>query len=130
MAGYRTSLGRARGLGAAGHGVGHWIGERVSSIALVPLGLWAVYSGLLLAAGDYAMAVRWLHSPLHAVLSALLIAVAFWHMHAGARVVVEDYIHTTLAKSVLLLLNLAVCVLGASLAIFCVLKVALLPGAA
>ena len=49
MVSYRTSLGRARGLGSAKHGVGTWISERVSSVALVPLSLWAVFSGLRLA---------------------------------------------------------------------------------
>ncbi|MEI9891849.1 MAG: hypothetical protein WDN45_16400 [Caulobacteraceae bacterium] len=42
MVSYRTPLGRARGLGSAKHGAGHWISERVTSIALVPLSLWAV----------------------------------------------------------------------------------------
>ena len=41
MANYRTALSRARGLGSAKHGAGHWISERVSSIALVPLTVWA-----------------------------------------------------------------------------------------
>ena len=51
MADYRTALGRARGLGSAKHGVGHFIAERVSSVALVPLVLWAVWSGIILARG-------------------------------------------------------------------------------
>ena len=46
-------------------------------------------------------------------------------MHAGMRVIVEDYIHTTLSKSALLLLNLFVCALMGSLAVFSILKVAL-----
>ena len=58
------------------------------------------------------------------MLLCLLIAVGFLHMHAGLRVIIEDYIHTKLNKAVLLLLNLFVCVGAASLAIFCILKVA------
>jgi succinate dehydrogenase / fumarate reductase membrane anchor subunit len=46
-------------------------------------------------------------------------------MHAGMRVVVEDYIHKTTTKAGLLLLNLFVCVLFGALAVFSVLKVAL-----
>ena len=129
MAGYRTGLGRARGLGAAKHGVGHWISERVTSAALVPLVLWAVYSGLVLAVAGYRGAVAWLQSPVNAVLTVLLIAVGFLHMHGGLRVVVEDYIGRPLTKSALLLLNLFVCGLGAALAIFSVLKVAIIGGA-
>jgi len=125
MAGYRTDLGRARGLGSAKHGVGHWISERVTSAALVPLAIWAVYSGLVLSAGGYADAVRWTHSPLNAVLLILLIGVGVWHMQVGMRVIVEDYVSGSLNRAVLLILNLFICVLAGGIGIFSVLKVAL-----
>lgn len=124
VASYRTPLGRARGLGSAKHGVGHWISERVSSIALVPLTLWAVYGVIRLAAGDYAFAIHWIRHPLNAVLMGLMIVISFWHMHSGLRVVIEDYIHITLTKASLMLLNLFVCGLGGALAVFSILKVA------
>ena len=125
MASNRTPHGRARGLGAAHHGASHWLAERVSAIALVPLVLWAVFGVLRLASQDYQGAVVWVSSPLNAVLLVLLTATSFWHMHAGMRVIVEDYIHKTLTKAVLLLLNLFVSVLVGGLAIFSILKVAL-----
>ena len=52
-----------------------------------------------------------------------------WHMHAGMRVIVEDYIHKALSKSGLLILNLFVCVLAGSLSVFAILKVAFGGGA-
>jgi succinate dehydrogenase / fumarate reductase membrane anchor subunit len=125
MVSYRTPLGQARGLGSAKHGAGHWVSERVSAIALVPLVVWMVYAVLQLAAGDYGFAVHWIQSPLNATLVVLTLAISFWHMHSGLRVVVEDYIHKTLTKSALLLLNLFVCGLAGALAIFSILKVAL-----
>ena len=130
MVSYRTSLGRAKGLGAAKHGVGHWISERITSVALVPLGLWAVFSVLNLARVGYDGAVLWLHAPVNAVLAALLMLITFQHMHAGLRVVVEDYIHKPGTKAALLVLNLFVCVLFAALALFSILKVALTAGGA
>jgi succinate dehydrogenase / fumarate reductase membrane anchor subunit len=130
MADYRSTLSRARGLGSAKHGVGHWISERVTSVALAPLVIWAVYSGLVLAAAGYADAVAWVRSPVNAVLAVLLLAVSFWHMHAGMRVIIEDYVHTALNKTALLVLNLFVCVLGGGFAVFCVLKVAFMGAAA
>ena len=63
FSGYRTPLGRARGLGSAKHGVSHWISERVSSIALVPLTLWVCFGVIRLAAGDYDFAVAWISIP-------------------------------------------------------------------
>jgi succinate dehydrogenase / fumarate reductase membrane anchor subunit len=125
MVSYRTPLGRARGLGSAKHGAGHWISERVTAIALIPLVVWAVYGVIRLAAGDYGFAVRWVQDPLNATLTVLTLAVGFWHMHSGMRVVVEDYIHKTLTRSALLLINLFVCGLAGALAVFSILKVAL-----
>ena len=123
-AGYRTPLSRARGLGSAKHGVGHWISERVGAIALVPLTLWVVFGVIRLAASDYDTAVGWIRDPLNAVLLALTIAISFWHMHAGMRVVIEDYIHKALSKTGLILLSLFVCGLSGALAVFSILKVA------
>ena len=122
---YRTPRAQVRGLGAAKHGVTHWIAERVSSIALIPLVLWAVYSGLRLASLGYADTVRWIHNPLNAVLVVLFLAIGFFHMHSGLRVVVEDYFPKPLQRSGLLVLNLFVCTLGGALAIFSILRVAL-----
>lgn len=126
MTSYRTPLSRARGHGAAKHGVTHWIAERVSSVALIPLVLWAIYAGLQMARSDYAGAVAWLQgSALNPVLLVLLIAVSFWHMHSGMRVIIEDYIAKPSSRMALLLLNLFVCTLGGALAGFSILKIAL-----
>lgn len=125
MSGYRTPMSRARGLGSAKHGVSHWISERVGAAALIPLTLWAIYAVIRLAGLDYDGAVAWLGSPVNATLMVLMLAISFSHMHAGLRVVVEDYIHKTLTKTALLLLNLFVCGLAGALAVFSILKVAL-----
>ncbi len=129
MVSYRTPLARARGLGSAKHGSGHWIVERVTSIALVPLSLWAVCSGLTLAQVGYEGAVAWMRAPINAVLAVLLLAVGFAHLKAGVRVIIEDYMHVPMTRNIALLANLFVCALAAALAIFCILKVAFGPAA-
>jgi succinate dehydrogenase / fumarate reductase membrane anchor subunit len=129
MSSFKTDHNRARGLGASHHGAGHWLTERITSIALAPLSLWAVFAAVSLARADYGAALAWMSHPLNAVLLILLIAIGFQHMHAGLRVVVEDYIHTPLAKASCLLANLFVCGLFGALAVFAVLKVALAAGA-
>ena len=122
----RTALSRARGLGSAKHGVGAWIGERASSVALAPLSLWAIWAAFTVAPLGYAGAAAFLAAPLNAVLAILMLAVSFFHMHIGMRVVIEDYFEKPGEKIPLLLLNAGVCGLAAAIAIFCVLKVALL----
>lgn len=129
MAGYRTPLARARGLGSAKHGVGHFINQRLSGAALVVLLLWAIAAGVGLARADFATATVWLHSAWNAVPAALLIGVAFFHANLGLGVVIEDYIHKPMTKIALLALNVFVCWGGAAIGVFSILKVAFGGGA-
>ncbi len=125
MAGqHRTPLSRARGLGSAHHGAGHWISERVSSIALIPLTLWAVYAAIHLAPLGRDLTLLWIAKPLNALLLVLTFFIGAYHMHSGLRVIIEDYIETIGARSAALLANLFVCVMAGGLAIFCILKIA------
>ncbi len=121
----RTPLSRARGLGSAHQGVGVFISERATSVALVPLILWAVYAAIRLTQGGYAGAVGFLHSPVNAVLAALLVFVSALHMKMGMQVIIEDYIHLPRSKLPALLLNSGVCWLAAAIGVFSILKVAL-----
>lgn len=130
MTGYRTPLARARGLGSAKDGVGRFIGERVTAVALVFLVIWGVRSALGLARVGYAGAVHWLGSPVNAALMVLLAVAGFLHMRVGMAVVVEDYIEKPSTKAVLLLINAFVCWAGLALTVVCLLKVALSVGGA
>src|ERR1700761_1263681 len=124
MALIRTPLGRARGLGASKHGVGHFVVQRVTACALVLLICWAVLSVLTLSHAGYDAAADWLRMPLNAGLAALLAFTAFWHMQLGMQVIIEDYIAKAGTKGALLLLNLFVTYLGGALTIISILKVA------
>jgi succinate dehydrogenase / fumarate reductase membrane anchor subunit len=105
MTSYRTPRSRAAGLGPAKHGVGHWIAERVTSIALVPLSLWAVFAALAIAPLGYDGAAAWLQNPLNLTLSVLFAGLSFYHMGLGMAVIIEDYFHSRGLLITLLVLN-------------------------
>ena len=121
---FRTPMSRARGLGASRHGVGHFITERVSGLALIPLSLWAVFAGLRLASLGFDGAAEWVSIPHNTVLLSLLIVVALIHLKGAVQVVIEDYIPDFTLKTVLVVANLFVCVLGGALGVVAILKVA------
>ncbi|HLI66512.1 MAG TPA: succinate dehydrogenase, hydrophobic membrane anchor protein [Caulobacteraceae bacterium] len=124
MTTYRTPLGRVRGLGAAKHGVGDFIVQRLSGAALVLLLLWGVYAALGVARAGYDGAVGWLHAPINTTGVILVIAVAMLHMHIGMREIILDYIERPITKAGLLTLNVFVCAGGAALGAIAVLRVA------
>jgi len=128
MAVVRSPLGRARGLGSSKHGVGHFIAQRVTAVALIFLVLWALASALTLANGDYEGAAAWLRSPINAALTCLLAFAAFWHAQLGMRTIIEDYFARPVTKAVCLLLNVFVCWAAGALTILSILKVALSAG--
>jgi succinate dehydrogenase / fumarate reductase membrane anchor subunit len=101
----RSSLGRARGLGAAKDGTHHWIVQRVTSIALIPLTLYFLWQLPHIVDADYASFITWIRDPVVAIGLLLYIVTAFYHAALGLQVVIEDYVHTPLFKFGALLLN-------------------------
>lgn len=89
----QSPLARARGYGAAHEGTTHWLHQRVTAIALIPLVIWLVYSILKLQGADYLTFTTWLSSPLNAILMILFVLATFYHAVLGSQVIVEDYIH-------------------------------------
>ena len=89
----RSQLGRVRGLGAARSGVAVWWAERVTSVALVPLTLWFVYSVLALVGRPQPAMRAWAGNPVNTVLLLATIGITFHHMQLGLQVIIEDYIH-------------------------------------
>lgn len=119
-----TPLGRVRGLGSAKNGTGHWWAQRLTAVALVPLGLWFVVSLISLVGADYAAAAGWVASPLVAVLLILTIIATFHHAQLGLSVIIEDYVHGEGSKLVaIVLVRFAAVLLGVG-GVFAVLKIA------
>jgi succinate dehydrogenase / fumarate reductase membrane anchor subunit len=119
-----TPLKQARGLGGVHHGSGEWMYQRLMSIALVPLMLWFVLSALSLRGASYAAFTAWVADPIHAVLMVFTIFSVFFHAMLGVQVIVEDYIHHTMLRMVILIGNKFFFIAAAVICIFAILKIA------
>ena len=86
------------------HGTGHFIAERVTSIALLVLMPWFLTSVALLD-GGYDSALAWIGKPLNAIGVGLFLLISLYHMRLGLQVVVEDYIAEPGTRGLLLGLN-------------------------
>ena len=119
-----TPLGKVRGLGSAREGGEHWLTERVTSIALLLLGVWLIASLLFLPDLGRQTMIEWLRAPSGAVPMALLIVIAFRHALDGMKVVVDDYVHTEGNRFALNTLLLFLAVGGGAIALYALAQVA------
>jgi succinate dehydrogenase / fumarate reductase membrane anchor subunit len=121
----QTPLKRVRGWGSSKSGTHHFIVQRITAVALIPLVIWFVWFVIGLSHADYANARQMLHQPVQALLMIVFVASAFWHAQLGLQVVIEDYVHTRWLELTSQLLVKFLCVLGALASILAVVKVAL-----
>jgi len=121
----RTPLGRVLGAGPAREGVKHWWVQRLTSIALLPLGIWFAVSLIALPLGDYAVLIEWAKQSFNPLLLLAFALVATWHSKLGVQVIIEDYVHTDGVKTLAVILNLFIHIAIAAAVLHAVLKIAL-----
>lgn len=109
MSHFRTPLSKVRGLGSAKSGSGHFIGQRISAIALVVLMPLFLINLAANVGGTYAETIAFLGSPFGAILTLLAMTAALYHMRLGLQVVIEDYLHRPATKAILLIANTFIC---------------------
>lgn len=102
--GLRTSLSKVRGLGSAKEGTHHWIAQRATAIALVPLVLFFLASVVAMVGMPYEEARAYVSQPLITIGLALLVFTGLWHARIGLGEVLADYIGREGTRMFLLLL--------------------------
>lgn len=118
----RTPLGRVRGYGSARSGTEHFIQQRLTAIANVPLTVAAVLIITSLIGRNHAAAAQILGSIPVAIIMLLFIISTFYHMKIGMQVIIEDYVHEERAKYALLILNIFFVVAVGFSSIYAILK--------
>src|ERR1700738_117023 len=108
-----TVLRRVRHFGSARNGLQEWRLQRLTAIALIPLGLYFAASMLRLATSDQVTAATWLASPVAALLVILFVLAGLAHGLVGLRSVLVGYVHTRAGLlAAELLVRAAVVILG------------------
>ena len=107
------------------HGAGEWTAERLSSVILIPLALWALWSGFSIAGTGYEGALDWFSNRVNAALLAATLLISIWHMNMGAKVIVDDYIHVPGSNRALSGLIGLICLLLAAASVFFIVRLAL-----
>jgi succinate dehydrogenase / fumarate reductase membrane anchor subunit len=101
----RTPLAKARRLGLAKSGTGHFLIQWVLALANLPLIGFFVWFIVAHLGTSRAGLVASLHNPAIAILLALAFLGILWHMRLGMQTIIEDYVHGHGANSACLILN-------------------------
>ncbi len=119
-----TPLHKAEGLGSAHSGVGHFVRQRLTAIALIPLTIWFGISMVGLAGTNEVSVLIFLAHPLNAILMGAFVAIGAYHMALGIHEVIMDYVPHEGAKILLILLNRAFAFAVAAACLFALLRIA------
>jgi succinate dehydrogenase / fumarate reductase, membrane anchor subunit len=87
------------------HGVKEWIAERLTSVLLIPLTLWAVWAGFTLAGQGFDSALSFVSQPVNALILVGIAFISLWHQYMGLKVIIDDYIAKPATRKSLILLN-------------------------
>jgi len=121
----KLPLNQVVGLGTAKEGTSHWWHQRLTAVAMVPLGLWFALTLPGLEFGSHAALVAWIREPITAILLGLTVSCLVYHSWLGIRVVLEDYIGGHGAKVVALVLSSFAHIFLFAVCLFSILKIAL-----
>lgn len=117
-----TPLKRARGLGSAKEGPGHFLGQRITAAANLLLAPFVVGLIAALSGSDLATVKSTFAHPAVAIALVAFILSAAVHMRIGMQIIIEDYVHAEGSKLLLLLANTFFSAGIAAIAVFAVLN--------
>jgi len=121
---YLTDRKRAMGLGTAKTGTAHFWAMKVSSFALLILIPLFVFTFGPMLGAPYVEVTAYFARPFPAIVAALTIVVTFMHFKDGVQVLIEDYVHGTLQK-VLIIAMICLSYAAAATGIFAIARLAL-----
>ena len=102
---YRSDLSKAKNLGSAGSGSGHWWHQRFTAILLALLTGWVFCFSWEISHSELSGIIEVFKKPYHIVMVTLFVLAGFYHAAIGMQVVIEDYVHCRAIRLSLLLIT-------------------------
>ncbi|MDP5110305.1 MAG: succinate dehydrogenase, hydrophobic membrane anchor protein [Rickettsiaceae bacterium] len=101
---YRSDLSKAKNLGSAGSGSGHWWHQRLTAILLTLITAWLFYFFWDISNSKPSEIIEVFNKPYHVLMLTLFVMAGFYHAALGMQVVIEDYVHCRAVRLSLILM--------------------------
>ncbi len=121
---FLTDRKRAMGLGSANTGTAHAWSMKVSSVALLILIPFFVFTFGAALGGTYEEILAYYSRPFPAIIAALTLLVGFKHFNDGVQTLIEDYVHG-LSQKVAIIAMTCISYGAAAVGVFAIAKLAL-----
>lgn len=121
---YLTDRKRATGMGSAKSGTAHFWSMKISSVALLVLIPLFVFTFGSMLGQPHDAVLAYFAQPFPAIVAALTLAVGFKHFNEGAQTMIEDYVHGTTQKIVIIAVT-CLSYGAAAIGLFAIAKIAL-----
>ncbi|ASP20811.1 succinate dehydrogenase/fumarate reductase transmembrane subunit [Antarctobacter heliothermus] len=121
---FLTDRKRAVGWGAAKSGTEHHWAMKKSSVALLILVPFFIFTFGGALGGTYEEVLAYYSRPFPAIVAALTILVGFHHFNMGVQVLIEDYVHGVMEK-ILILIMTCLSYGAAAVGVFAIARIAL-----
>jgi len=79
---------------------GHWLYQRVTAVALIPLAFWLIIFMDKALNATYADTLAWLSSPINTIAIVAWTLAVIFHAALGMQVVLEDYVSTITIRKI------------------------------
>ena len=121
---YLTDRKRAEGMGSAREGTEHHWSMTKSSVALLILVPFFVFTFGSTLGQPYDQVLAYYERPFPAIVAALTIVVGFMHFKSGVQALIEDYVHG-LARNIAIVLTTCLSYGAAATGLFAIARIAL-----
>ncbi|PIE15820.1 MAG: succinate dehydrogenase, hydrophobic membrane anchor protein [Rhodobacterales bacterium] len=101
----KMSKRRFLGIGDHKGGLGHWSLQRLTSLIIMPLSVFFIYTIMTTFGKGYGVMIETYQSTFNAGVAVLFFATVFYHISLGVEVVIDDYIPNPTQHKLFMLLN-------------------------
>ncbi len=119
----KTQFQKINKLGSAKYGTAHFLKQRVTAFANIFLLSFFVVFLILCKDKSYNDIINYIKNPFNSSILILVMISIPYHMQLGMQVIIEDYVHSSYIKIILLLLNIFFSIFISVISIISILKI-------